>query len=224
MTFAGMLDHLTLGDVLGIGGALFCVATYWMRTMVALRIGGIVSNALFAAYGFFLPSYPALVLYALLVPLNCVRLYQMVRLVKEVRSASEGGLSMDWLKPFMSKRRYRKGDMLFRRGARGTEMFYTLAGRYRVQELDITLEAGHLLGELAFLAPGNRRTQSVECIEDGQVLTISYDKVTELYFQNPTFGFYFLRLASERLLQNNARLEAELASRPRGQTLAAQPG
>jgi hypothetical protein len=45
------------------------------------------------------------------------------------------------------------------------------------------------------------------------VLTITYDKVQELYFQNPTFGFYFLRLTTERLLQNVARLEALLAKR-----------
>jgi hypothetical protein len=29
----------------------------------------------------------------------------------------------------------------------------------------------------------------------------------EIYFQNPEFGYYFLRLTSERLLQNIARLE-----------------
>jgi len=49
--------------------------------------------------------------------------------------------------------------------------------------------------------------------ETGMVLTITYDKVQELYFQNPTFGFYFLRLATGRLLQNVARLEAALARR-----------
>jgi hypothetical protein len=205
-----MLEHVNLANALGIAGALFCVGTYWMRTMVALRIGGIISNALFAGFGFFAPAYPTLVLYALLVPLNCVRLYQMVVLVRQVRTASEGGLSMDWLKPFMTKRQYRKGDVLFRKGEEGREMFYTLSGRYRVPELDITFAPGHVLGELAYLTPGKQRTQSMECVEDGQVLTITYDKVTELYFQNPTFGFYFLRLASERLLEHNARLEAAL--------------
>jgi CRP-like cAMP-binding protein len=47
----------------------------------------------------------------------------------------------------------------------------------------------------------------VECTEHGEVLTITYDKLLELYFQNPEFGYYFLRLTSERLLQNLARLE-----------------
>jgi len=39
------------------------------------------------------------------------------------------------------------------------------------------------------------------------VLTITYDKLLELYFQNPEFGYYFLRLTTERLMQNIARLE-----------------
>ena len=47
----------------------------------------------------------------------------------------------------------------------------------------------------------------MECVESGDVLTITYDRLLEIYFQNPKFGYYFLRLSSERLLQNIARLE-----------------
>jgi len=65
-----------------------------------------------------------------------------------------------------------------------------------------------MVGELGFLSPNNRRTQTVECVEDGEVLTITYEKLLEIYFQNPGFGYYFLRLSSERLIENNARLEA----------------
>ena len=66
------------------------------------------------------------------------------------------------------------------------------------------------MGEPGLLTPNKRRTATVECIEDGQVLFILYDKVRELYFQDPDFGFYFLKLTSERLLQNIARLEKEV--------------
>ncbi|MNC92905.1 hypothetical protein D3C83_94180 [compost metagenome] len=68
-----------------------------------------------------------------------------------------------------------------------------------------------MFGELGLISPGNQRTQTVECVEEGQVLTASYQMVKELYFQNPEFGFYFLRLTSERLFQNIGRLEEELA-------------
>jgi CRP-like cAMP-binding protein len=42
------------------------------------------------------------------------------------------------------------------------------------------------------------------------VLSISYDEVRQLYFQNPQFGFYFLRLTSERLFHNMERMEEEI--------------
>jgi CRP-like cAMP-binding protein len=48
-------------------------------------------------------------------------------------------------------------------------------------------------------------------IEDGQVLTIAYDRLLEIYFQNPQFGYYFLVLTSQRLLENIARLEGIIA-------------
>jgi CRP-like cAMP-binding protein len=43
------------------------------------------------------------------------------------------------------------------------------------------------------------------------VLTITYDKLLELYFQNPELGYYFLRLTTERLMQNISRLEGMVA-------------
>jgi len=43
------------------------------------------------------------------------------------------------------------------------------------------------------------------------VLTITYDRLLEIYFQNPEIGYYFLRLSTERLLQNIARLEGSIA-------------
>jgi hypothetical protein len=200
-------------ELLYLVGAVFYIATHYMKTMVPLRITGIASNACFVIYGFMHPSYLTLALYFTLLVLNSIRLYEMLELIKRVREAAQGDLSMDWLKPFMHKRSYRKGDVLFRRGDHADEMYYTLTGRFLVTELRLEIPPGQIFGELAFLAPGNRRTQAIECTEDGEVLTITYDKVRELYFQNPRFGFYLLRLSSERLLQNYQRMEAALAQR-----------
>ena len=47
--------------------------------------------------------------------------------------------------------------------------------------------------------------------ENGAVLTITYDRLLEIDFPNPEFGYYFLRLSTERLLQNIARLEGSIA-------------
>jgi CRP-like cAMP-binding protein len=83
-----------------------------------------------------------------------------------------------------------------------------VTGKFLVSEIGIELPPGRMMGELGFVTPNNRRTQTVKCIEDGEVLTITYEKLLELYFQNPEFGYYFLRLTTERLLQNISRLEA----------------
>lgn len=198
---------LSVANIMGFIGGIFYVGTMIVKTMVPLRMSAIASNFFLGLYGLLANSIPTFFLYALLLPINCVRLYQMLQLVKQVKTATQGDLSMEWLKPFMTKRNYYKGDVLFRKSDTASEMFFIVSGEYRVTEINVDLAPGALLGEMGLLAPDNRRTQSVECTESGQVLTISYDKVRELYFQNPAFGFYFLRLTSQRLMQNVARLE-----------------
>jgi len=201
------LASITIANMLALIGAIFFVATLLMRTMVPLRVTGIISDVFFIGYGVLSGTMTTLFLYILLLPINIFRLGQMLKLVKRARIAAQGDLSMDWLKPFMTRRQYRKGDVLFRKGDRANEMFFTVTGKFLVTELGIELPPGRLVGELGFLSPDNRRTQSLECTEDGQVLAITYDRLLEIYFQNPEFGYYFLRLSTERLLQNITRLE-----------------
>jgi hypothetical protein len=201
------LASITIANVLALIGAIFFVATLLMRTMVPLRVTGIISDVFFIGYGVLSGTVTTLMLYILLLPINIFRLAQMLKLVKRARIAAGGDLSMDWLKPFMTRRKYGKGDVLFRKGDRANEMFFTVTGKFLVTELGIELPPGRLVGELGFLSPDNRRTQSLECTEDGQVLTITYERLLEIYFQNPEFGYYFLRLSTERLLQNITRLE-----------------
>jgi hypothetical protein len=199
---------INIANVLALFGAIFFVATLLMRTIVPLRVSAIISDLFFVGYAVLAGSVTTFILYVLLLPINVVRLYQMLKLVKKARASAEGDLSMDWLKPFMTRRKYRKDDGLFRKGDAANEMLYIVTGRFRVTEIGVELGAGRMVGELGFLSPNNRRTQTVECVEDGEVLTITYEKLLEIYFQNPSFGYYFLRLSSERLIENNARLEA----------------
>src|SRR5665213_1543742 len=201
--------------IMGLGfiAGAFYIASHYMKTMVPLRVCEIISNFLFVVYGLMYPSYPTFVLYGVLIPLNSMRLYEMLQLIKKVRTASHDELSMDWLIPFMHRRSYNKGDVLFNKGDLADEMFYIQTGKCQVRELNLDLSPGAIVGELGFITDGHRRTQTVECIEDVEALAISYDKVLELYFQNPTFGFYLLKLTSKRLLQNVARMEKALEAR-----------
>jgi hypothetical protein len=202
------LANITVPNMLALVGAGLYVATLMVRTIVPLRIIGILSIVFFISYGALAGAVATFFLYLLSLPINIIRLRQMLNLVKKARISAQGDLSMDWLRPFMSPRKYRAGEVLFDKGDVAKEMFLTVTGKFLVTEIGVELPPGRMMGELGFVAPENRRTQTVKCTEDGAVLTITYEKLLELYFQNPEFGYYFLRLTSERLLQNIARLEA----------------
>jgi len=215
--------HLNFASVCALIGAGFYAATLLMRTMVPLRVFGIISALFFMAYGALAGAMSTFFMYLLLLPINSWRLFQMRSLVKKARVAAQGDLSMDWLKPFMNRRIYRRGDVLFRKGQTANEMFLTVTGKFLVSEIGIELPPGRLVGELGFVTPNNRRTQTVECIENGEVLAITYDRLLEIYFDNPEFGYFFLRLASDRLLQNIARLEGVIAAAAAAPTEPAPP-
>lgn len=201
-------------DLINSTASLFIVATASTKTMVPLRTLAIIANCFLIVYFALAQAYLPLLLQLFALPINALRLYQMLALVRRVREAIQGKPSLDWLKPFMAERHYRKGDLLFAKGEPADEMFCTVTGRYVLVELGVELERSEVVGELAMLSPDNRRTATLECIEDGKVLSITYEQVEQLYYQNPTFGFYFLRLATARLFDNIARLEGELARRP----------
>ena len=197
-------------ELVGYLAGAVTVATFWMRTMIPLRVAGIASNLTWIVYGALAGVYPALFLHLFVLPLNAVRLRQMIELVRQVRAASAGDPEMKWLKPFMAARHTWAGEVLFHKGAAADHLLYTVSGRFRLRESGIELAAGQVVGELALLAPDQRRTQTLECVEDGRLLTISYEQLKQLFVQNPAFGFYFLRLTTARLFQNLARAEAEV--------------
>jgi Cyclic nucleotide-binding domain len=208
------LKHTEWPMWFGYAAVASSVITCAMKTMIPLRIVSMTCNALFIVYGFFSGIYPTLILNLILLPLNTLRLQQMRKLIQDVEAAaSYGETSIDWLKPFMSRSKFRKGDIVFRKGDPADAMYYSVSGRYRLQEMGIEIPTGQVFGDLGLLAPDNLRTQTIECIEDGEVLTATYQQVKELYFQNPQFGFYFLRLTTERLFENIGRLEKELAKK-----------
>lgn len=219
-----LLHNITLANMFALVGAIFFVATLLTQTMVPLRVANMIGCAFFAGFGALSGTVTTFLLYLLMVPINAYRLRQMLVLVKKARSATRGDTSMEWLKPFMTERKYRKGDVLFRKDDVAHEMLLTVTGKFLVKEIGVELPPGQLMGELGFLTPDNHRTATIECIEDGHVLTITYEKLLEIYFQNPQFGYYFLILTSQRLLDNISRLERTVAQYKITQQSAAAGG
>lgn len=205
------LANITLANMFALLGAIFFVATLLTQTMVPLRVANMVGYTFLAASGALSGNTANFLLYLLLLPINAFRLRQMLKLVRKARAVTQSNMSMEWLKPFMTERRCRRGDTLYKKGEAAREMSLSVSGKFLVKEIDVEILPGVLIGELGFLSPNNRRTATVECIEDGQVLTITYERLLEIYFQNPQFGYYFLVLSSQRLLENNQRLQENIS-------------
>jgi CRP-like cAMP-binding protein len=209
------MDTSHLAEHAGTAGTLFAsifvVATLSMRTMIPLRIFAILTNLVLIGTAIPGRNYPVILVQALVLVLNSYRLHQMLQLVRDVKKSVNSDLSMEWLKPFMTERKCEAGEVLFYKDEKAEHMLYIVSGRFRLVESGIELPVGAIVGELGMLSPSNMRTQTLECIEGGLILSVSYSKVEELYVQNPEFGFYFLRLASARLFQNIEKLEQRLA-------------
>src|SRR3954471_1217432 len=105
-----VLANINLANMFALVGAIFLVATLLTRTMVPLRIANMIGNVFFAGFGILAGDIRTFLLYILMVPINALRLHQMVTLVKKARTAAAGNLSMEWLKPFMTARKFKKGD------------------------------------------------------------------------------------------------------------------
>ncbi|MGA9329343.1 MAG: cyclic nucleotide-binding domain-containing protein [Bradyrhizobium sp.] len=193
---------MTHAELLGYAAAACVFVTFYMKTMVPLRIAGIVSNFLFIGYGYALDAYPVLILHLVLLPLNIVRLQQMLRLIKQIEDVTRGDVNLKWVKPFSTTKAVAVGDAVFRRGDPADEMFFIVSGRFRVQERNVDLQTGEIFGELGLLDAGQARTATVECMASGELLRITYDQVKQLCLQDPKFGFYFLHLVSKRLFHN----------------------
>jgi len=195
-------NEMTSADLIGYAAAGCVFLTFYMKTMVPLRVAGIVSNVLFIGYGYAELAYPVLILHVILLPLNVFRLRQMLTLIKNVEEATRDDLNMSWVKPFSSTRHAIAGETIFHKGDPAIEMFFIVSGRFLVKEPGIEHGPGNVFGELGLLSSGQKRTATIECVESGQLLRISYDQVRQLYLQDPKFGFYFLHLVSRRLFQN----------------------
>jgi CRP/FNR family cyclic AMP-dependent transcriptional regulator len=182
--------------------ALLVFSTFFMKTMIPLRVVAIGSNVAFIGYallglqyGIFGRVYPILVLHTALLPLNVVRLRQIKRLIKSVNEASTSE-AFDSLTPYMTSERHRQGDTLFSKGDPADKLYLISEGSVRFPELDKEFSDGTVFGEVGLFAPHGTRSVSAVCESDCRLYAIAKDKVLELYYENPHFGFFLIRLIS----------------------------
>ena len=70
--------HISTG-FLGYVAAFAVLATFVLKDMLRLRLMALASNVLFVAYAFIAGLEPILLLHAVLIPVNAMRLAQLIR-------------------------------------------------------------------------------------------------------------------------------------------------
>jgi hypothetical protein len=193
---------ITWVEIVGYSAAIFVAASFYMKTMIPLRILAIFSNVTFMIYGAFGGLWPVLILHMFLFPLNIIRLIQMYKLSKRVREAKTGNFPVESLIPYMNKQKYKKGDVVFRKGDKADKIYYIEAGGIYLEEIDRDVPAGEVLGEVGIFSPYNQRTATGVCSSDSILHTISDEKIIQLYYQNPSFGFHVVQLIIRRFIIN----------------------
>ena len=199
-------------DSAGYLASALVLATFCMKTMIPLRMAAIFSNVAFIMYAFYDGLLPVLALHLILLPLNIVRTIQMLRLIKRVECAAKSDLSIEWLRPFMKETGRKAGEVLFSHGDYADRLYMILTGEVRLVEIDHTLRAGDLFGEIGLFSADHRRTQTARAITDVELLWISESELAQICHSNPGLSFYFLRLTTNRLIANGNRPSPRMTS------------
>jgi len=200
-------------EVVGYIASILVAASFYMKTIIPLRVFAILSNIAFMTYGFFGGLYPVLILHVFLFPLNILRLFQMKKLISDVKDASHNDVSMDALIPYMSKIRYKKGDVLFEKGDTADRIYYIANGSIKLVDLDINVGKNQIIGEMGIFSPYKERTDTAVCNKDMDIYLIDEDKIKQLYYQNPSFGFHLIKLLTKRFIINFTSMDKNIKNK-----------
>jgi len=187
-------------EIIGWLAAGFTLLTYSQKTMMRLRITGVMANILFITWALAVGVLPPLILHVCLLPLNLYRLLQILRMKREAEDARLGQVSpLAWLKPFVTPRRFADGEYVFRIGEKPDHLYYLVTGTVVFDELGKSAGPGEIFGEVAFLTSQRVRTASARCDGPCEVLAVSASDLATISLQHPAFNFYIMRVVAERL-------------------------
>ncbi len=192
-------------EILGYAASGAVFVTFWMKTLIPLRLIAIVGNCLFLGYGLNAELGNIVLLHGSLLPLNALRLVQALRLRKRLHDMAHADFDPRALIPFMTDVEMSAGEYIFKRGDAARDIYYLMRGRVKVEELNVEIGPGELIGEIAMFAPDKNRTQSVVCETDCKLMRISESQTLQLYADNPEFGLYVTKMMVARLLDNAKR-------------------
>ncbi len=140
--------------------------------------------------------------HAILLPINIWRTIQLVKLINEIKNSTSDDAALQLLIQFMRPEQTQSGTVLFRKGDRSDRMILIKSGTVLLEEIDVQLGKDDLLGEIGIFTPENSRTATAICESDCEIYTLSHEVMLQLYYQNPKFGLFLVRLIVHRLVDN----------------------
>lgn len=175
--------------------------SFFMKTIVPLRVLAIGSNVVFIGYalaglhfGIFDKVLPILVLHVALLPLNILRLREIQATIRGVKEANSQEKSLESLIPYMQRELHNKGNVIFNKGDPANRVYFIRKGRVSLPELTKKLLPGEMFGEVGVFSDQARRTLTAVCDEDCELFSMTKEKVVELFYLEPSFGFFIARI------------------------------
>src|SRR5581483_2450316 len=117
-----------------------------------------------------------------------------------------------WPLTAMRKELFRKGEFLFKLGDKADRMFYLHRGAVRLPEIQKTVHAGEVIGEVGMFSPRSERTASAICEQDLEAYSIGRQEVLEFFKREPSLAIDLIQLTFKRFLENQ-RVEVEARER-----------
>lgn len=199
MTTTALLGYLAL--------ALLVVSAF-MQGITWLRIFAIAAAAAVAVYGVIAENWGVVAAAVVIAAIHLWRLWEVHRLEGITREATAGGgapLTVEWLLPYMEPIAVPKDTVVFHKDSAADAMYFIEHGRISFDEVQVEMGKGTLFGEIGIFSHDKKRTATAKTLEDTSLLRISDDRVRELFFKNPEFGFFIVGLITRRLIEDGAK-------------------
>jgi hypothetical protein len=205
-------EQSMLISYVGYVASALVLCTFLTKTMMPLRCIALGSNVAFITYAALLHLYPVLVLHCILLPVNAWRLREIIQLSKSVDETVDDTKIFNALVPFAKKMTVRRGETLIRKGDPSDALYLLLEGALWVEEAEVELGPGSIVGEMGVLSRTQRRTANVDARSDrvlGLVSTVDFQRV---YFSDPSLGLALIRLIIDRLTREMQAQRLEVAA------------
>jgi CRP/FNR family cyclic AMP-dependent transcriptional regulator len=198
---------MTLAQILGYAAAILLIASFAMQTIVWLRYLAIAFAVVLGVYGIVAAQYVVVAIAVVILAVNLWRHWEAQKISGAALEAAAGAgapITVDWLLPHMEPLALPKDHVLFHKGDPADAMYFVSRGRIGLKEFGVEIGKGSLFGEMGVFAVENVRTATAVCLEDCSLLRVSAERMRELFYQNPEFGFFLVGLITRRLAEDAA--------------------